>query len=119
MTEERDDDPNRLLNLLNSMESEAKAEQTEPGVILKTPEWLRCWPSAEVAARHGVTNPLLKKHLRGVKFRSFTRDVAGVEAWERAAEDVRKFQNELNGVAGVIHPDPDEEPMSAPTLVRS
>jgi hypothetical protein len=67
---------------------------------------------------------MLKKHLRGLKFRSFTRDAAGTLAWEKAAQAVLAYQAELAARIQLVHPitdptpDPDAAISSTPTLVR-
>jgi len=114
-----DTDPNQLLNLLHQMEGETVT--SEPGIVMKSPDWMRPWASAERAEAHGVKNPLLRRHLAKIRFRSVTSDAAGIAAWERAAQGVKQLQNELRNLAGegVIHYDVDgEEQPSAPQIVR-
>jgi hypothetical protein len=66
------DDPNALLDLLNSLDEESKLNEVEPGVIWK--------PSIFVP---------------GARFKSFTRDAAGADAWMKAAVDVADYQKSV------------------------
>jgi hypothetical protein len=69
------DSPDALIDFLDSLD--AKPEATEPGVIWK--------PS--------IFCP-------GVKFRGYTRDAAGIAAWERAAQNVAEYQKSIAPPSG-------------------
>jgi hypothetical protein len=99
------DSTDELLSLLKSQEQAPIA--SEPGRVLKRPDWLWPFANAEMARKDRCASPLLPRHLRMVRFASFTPDDAGIEAWESEARKIAAYQKTL---APIGDDGADEEP---------
>src|SRR6185437_3554566 len=103
------DSTDELLSLLKSQE--VAPIVSEPGRVMKRPDWLFPFGTTELARKERVTEPLLPRHLRMVRFASFTPDEAGADAWMAAARDVYAQQQ----AAGEIAEEAEQEPASEAT----